>query len=155
MVTDNFEVVPATVFHIEHIVDEMTAMHRKEVWALSHLSPREALVYGLSNSEVCWAVEVDGRAILLFGVFRQTSEIGSLWLLASDRMKENIKPIVYNSKRYIDVMLLSFQRLDCKVMVENKSIRRWLRWLGFSSGETSPHGVENKEFIPFWKERDF
>lgn len=107
-----------------------------EECAATKLTPKQALRYGLLNSETCWTVFVDGRPEAMFGVVA-TSLIegkGRPWLLMTDDAMAHRRAIVRFGHVYTAALQRHYRKLENVVHANNDVAIRWLSRLGFHVG---------------------
>lgn len=121
--------------------------------ALSSSESTEALlVHSVSMSQECYAAEVDGLVIALWGVHRYQLVIGVPWLLASPEVSRYAKRLVADGRAWVDHISITHPVLTNFVHAGNKSSLRWLKHLGFTIGQLYPeYGVGKAPFYQFYK----
>lgn len=107
-----------------------------------------------ARSVACWACEVDGEVVSVFGISRREagSPVGIPWLLGTDGM-DDMTPVQLMRAAFpiLERMARVFPRMENFIWVENKVSIDWLTWLGFDMDEPAPHGPYGAPFIRFTK----
>jgi hypothetical protein len=87
----------------------------------------------------------------MFGVVRSTSDkdVGIVWLLATDRIKECSREFLRQNGYYVQAMRSQFKLLMNVVDDRNTQAKRWLEWLGFQMDEAVPYGPDKLPFRHF------
>ena len=148
LVSGNVKVRVSEIEDITHIYRNMRDSDRNEIWASNHIFPMEALTSGFKNSVLCYTIELDGRAIAMFGCVPNTliGEEASIWLLATDELSKIRKKFVKQSKAFINLMLEFYPHLMNYVDERNKESIKWLKWCGCQFGDTINYGAEGLPF---------
>lgn len=130
----------------------MRVADRDEVRASSGDALLDAVQRSVHASSMCWAVEMHGELLCIFGC----APIGSLlscegapWMLGTDALDRHPVTLMKSCPRYIDLMKESFPHLRNYVDARNKKSIRWLRRLGFTIHPPIPYGVSQLPFHPF------
>ena len=130
---------------------------RREINAVTMRDPAAALCSAFLNSSKCWTVFLKDEPIAMFGVTRisLSSDIGTAWLLSSDKIELIPRTFVKHSRAYVRAMFeeTRFNRLENWVHDENEVSKRWLKWCGFTLGEVEPYGYKKEPFRKFWINR--
>ena len=129
---------------------ELRAADKREIWKSHHRTPEQALIEGYKESIVCLTVELNGKAIAMFGIVPHTilGRTASIWFLASSEMNK-IQHIFRHSRRFINLMLSYYPILENWVDIENRQSIRWLHWCGAEFSLAVPYGVEQQYFKYF------
>jgi hypothetical protein len=96
--------------------------------------PYKSLIDGIILSQgSCWTIEADDKSIIgIFGVATLAPEVGSVWLLGSNGIKNIQREFIRHSKHWLEVLHKDHQLLTNCVYAENKVHINWLKWLGFT-----------------------
>lgn len=129
------EVVPASPAHIGTIASRIRPIDRDEC-AVVGMSVRDALRMGVSNSETCWTVKIDGRPEAMFGVIAVSmlEGRGRIWMLMTDDGARQHRAIVRLGHRYTAALARHYRILENHVHARNDKAIRWLSRLGFHVG---------------------
>lgn len=129
------EIRSARPSHVGPIATRMREIDRDEC-AMSGMSPKDALRYGVANSEVVFTAFVDGRAEAMFGVV-PTSMIegrGRVWLLMTEDAMKHRRALVRLGHIYTRGLNRHYRILENQVHAHNDAAIRWLTRLGFCVG---------------------
>jgi Type II secretory pathway, pullulanase PulA and related glycosidases len=131
------EIVPARALHIRTIAKRMRQADRDEVLASSGKTPLEALRYSMRKSAFSWAVLVNGRPEVMFGVCNMSvlTDTGIPWLLGTDAIDRHYVAFLRQSAGCLAQLSARYPILRNFVDDRNVVSIRWLRWLGFTISE--------------------
>ena len=123
----------------------------KEIWAAGRFGPFAALDGGFKISRLCFTIEYQGEVVAMFGCAptKIHEEIGTAWLLASDRLYDMRKTFFKNSKYFIGLMLNEFPYLFNFVHTENKQSIKWLKLCGANLRPPEAYGPDQELFCYF------
>ena len=138
---------------IKKDVAELSAKMRKadaeEVMASSGLTPFEALTKGFEMSKGLSIIHKD-ELIGMFGVAKIGEDIGSPWMLGSDKIPQIKKDLLTQALEWVIKTNKEYPLLVNYVDVRNKVAIRWLKFLGFNFVRKIPHhGVGRVPFYEF------
>lgn len=153
-VPENVTVRPSQPADVEFVAANMRQADRDEIWASYFSTPHEALTRAMKISEKCWTLVCDGEPVAMFGVARRgmLSNVGSPWLLGTDKVKKYTPAFLRLSPIYVSKMMEGFVRLENYVDFRNKLSIRWLQWMGFELGELVPGLILGVKFYRFYME---
>lgn len=143
---------PPTESDLDALGATMRAMDVMECRAVSGLAPREALAEAVADSLWAYAAEIDGEVVCIFGVAPDglLGEEAAPWMLCAEGIEHHAKAVMLCSKRFLLEMQAQFERLANVVHADNRSAIRFLKWCGFSFGETMM--IEGEPFLVFeWR----
>jgi hypothetical protein len=127
-----------------------------ECKAMVSLSPYDALKLSVAGSNGNAVTILHGNEpVAIFGVgFNlEQPEMGSPWLLATDKFETIPRFILKYSRRVLAEMRKDFQFLFNYTHADNERSIRWLKWCGFEFDEKPIQvGVDNEKFYRFWIE---
>lgn len=111
----------------------------------------QVLVNAIRVSKECYVAEVDGEVILMFGVstFNAEKNIGSPWLLGSDKSVKLAKELIADGKIYTNGWLDTYNSLLNFIDERNTVSKRWLKRIGFTLHDPIEVGALKKNFHPF------
>jgi len=97
------------------------------------LEPAEALRISLSNSQVAWAVSLDGEVVAYWGHAPVSilGNIGVAWLLSTPAAEYHRVAFGRYSISFLTTLLHFYSEVLVQVDLEYHRARKWLRWLGF------------------------
>jgi len=121
-----------------------------EVKANSNLSPEEALVIGIKNSELPIGIYYNDECVSIFGVV-PVYKSALIWLLASEDAFKYLKiPFLRNNKELVNFLNKKHTVLYNFVDARNKVHIKWLKWLGFIFiNKIEKFGFEQRPFYEF------
>lgn len=141
----------ATLSDIDYLSENIRECDKQEIWAMSNSTPHQAFLIGYNNSDTPYVVELDGKAIAMFGVSGRKGDVGIPWMLATDGIKKMRKEFLIECKPHLEAMHKDYPLLTNFVWEKNTTHIVWLKWLGFTFGEIIPLGVDGENFIQFYK----
>lgn len=117
---------------VDYIARNMREADRMECEAHGK-SPYVALMEGFECSLPCFTGLIDQRPVVMFGVVPVDENFGSIWLLGTDAITNEI-PVAFLrwSKRLLPVLSEPFKVVGNAVDKRNAVHIKWLRWLGFT-----------------------
>jgi len=125
---------------------------RDEVLAASGLSPHKALMNGYVLSTECFTIIEQGSGLPL-GMFGyriiEKGLLGTVWMLATDRLVEHRWSFLRGSRKRIDYMQSRVPLLYNTVDVRNDVHIKWLHWLGFRFVRVIKAGKAQLPFAEF------
>lgn len=132
-----------------HIAANMREMDKLECAILGNHEPLQALRDGVDASDWCFAAEVEGEAVCVFGVASDglLSDDGSPWLLGTKQLERCARELLTGTKAYFPRMCEQYETLSNYVHAHNRQAIRYLKWCGFSFGEEVM--VRGEPFVPF------
>lgn len=142
------ECVPSTPAHIGTLATRMRDIDIAEC-AFAGMSPREALRAGVSTSETCWTVKIDGRPEAMFGVVAMSmlEGRGRIWMLMTDDGAKAHRAIVRFGHIYTAALARHYRVLENHVHARNDKAIRWLSRLGFHVGPVDVIGGQPMRFF--------
>lgn len=145
-------IVPATEAGAMVLARRLRAADKAEVMAQG-LTPEEALLGSLRGSLWARMALLGGRPFCMWGV-EAASLIGGVgypWLLGSPLLDRFPRDFLRESRAGLAEMLETFERLEVFVDARYGKTARWMRWLGFVSGD--PVFFGDVPFLPFERRR--
>jgi len=136
---------------MKQIADDMRQDDIDEVWSSHHLSPMNALIDGVCESEICVIVTINNNPVVMLGLVIRNAVlgIGSPWLLGTNAALQHKREFIKNIDGVIDDMLNICPSLTNYVHVNNKKSIRWLKRIGFIIEKPARYGLENEFFHRF------
>ena len=120
-----------------------------EIMASNGLTPLQALTQGFIRSESLSIIH-KGELIGMFGVAKVGEDIGSPWMLGSDKIPEIKKDLLTQALDWVIKTNKQYPLLVNYVDARNKVAMRWLEYLGFTFVRKIPyHGVGRVPFYEF------
>lgn len=154
---DKGKIIKATQTHIDKMKGNLRESDKQQLWASTRMGPDEGLQRAFDISKFCWVGVLNNKPILCFGVsaFSLLSSKGSPWLLATDDIKKAKVKFIKGCRKCVRKMLSFFDRLENTVDVRNEVSIRWLKWCGFTIGESISYGPNRLMFYKFWLNKGF
>lgn len=128
----------------------------QEIRALRGSTPIETVLQdGYRFSEPCLTGTLDNKPVVMFGVAPifdrdQVLKIGSIWLLGTDAISEQIPTSFLRwSKKMLPVLTQPYDVVFNIVDKRNEVHVKWIKWLGFSFIREIPIGVNGEPFYEF------
>lgn len=134
------------------IKDQIRRADRDEIWASHHSTPERSLLVGYLASSLCMTIEHKGVPIAMLGSMQVSAdypEVGSVWLLGTDGIRNIRTSFLRSSAPVIEIMLERFPVLYNYVDARNTISLDWLNWCGASIGAPQPYGIERLPFHRF------
>lgn len=141
-----------TIFDIAHVGGNMRPADAAEVWASSRSEPLTAVAESVALSDLCWAAEVDGDVVALFGAAPLLGLIGRTaapWMLGTPALDHNSVLLMKTCRGYIAQMRERYPHLLNYVDARNSRSIRWLKRLGFVVHPAEPYGPDGYPFHKF------
>ena len=116
----------------QHLLPNLREADRLEIEA-HNADPSIALDLGYQGSDPCMTVEYQSEPIAMFGVTPCIGheDIGLVWLLGSDKIKDIRIQFLRESREWLDQIGTNYDML-CNVVWEGNTLHhRWLKHLGF------------------------
>jgi len=139
----------ATEKDVQELSEKMREADAIEVMASNGLTPLEALTQGFELSESLAIIHKD-ELIGMFGVAKIGDDIGSPWMLGSDKIPEIKKDLLTQALDWVVETNKQYPLLVNYVDARNKVAIRWLKYLGFNFVRKIPyHGTGRVPFYEF------
>ena len=141
--------------HAAALAPRLRVLDLAEIEAASGRAPGNVLAESVDRAVWSEALVIDGRIEAIGGLGAQSMMFGPgiPWLVGSDRLTEQRRWFLGESRRQVWRMLSHYQRLENRVDARNAPAIRYLRWLGFTLGAATPWGHAGLPFYPFTMER--
>jgi len=143
-------IATATLDDVRHVAANLRGEDYLEVSLVQEDPPDIACVKAMTNSKWCKCMLMDGKPVVIFGVFDSgQAKIGAPWMVSTDDIIKIKKQFVRASVREVQLMNDDFPLLCNMVHRDNLVSQAWLRWLGFTilSDPTGP----GEQFYGFFK----
>lgn len=129
----------------------MRASDRAELHACGHDDAQWVVAHSVAASLMCWSWFVDGELACIMGVAPLSilGGIGSPWMLGTPVCDRHARVLIKRPPEYIAEMLKAFPHLVNFVHAKNTTSVRWLKRLGFTLHEATPHGALGEAFHKF------
>lgn len=144
-------VVQATAAHADAVATRAREDDVRELWAVAHVTPAQAIRQGLALSGEARAALFDGVPACVFGVSTLPEFPGYAvpWMIGTSVLEQHQTAFLRRCRPVVQEWEARYDRLVNWVDARNAIAIRWLRWLGFTIGEAMPYGVEGLPFHPF------
>jgi len=125
----------------------------EEISHSSGLAPQDALLYSYAVSDACYSAWLGDKIILVFGCGGIRGQYGCPWMLSTDLLGSVRREFVEHCRTITGAMLDAYDYLENYIWVGNKKHIHWLKWLGFTICEPTPHGIDGEPFHRFFMKR--
>lgn len=147
------KVLPTVYFDAQYLAPRMRQADVDEVYAMSGVSPLEALEQSVAASPDPRTGFMEGQIACMFGVAEHPmtalNSVGIPWLLTSDLISDHSLAFLRGSCDYIQEMRERYALLCNFVDARNTVSIEWLKWLGFEIQEPICVGYLGMPFHPF------
>lgn len=150
----NYEIAIASPADLDWIAQNMSHADADEVLATAGLSPRAALDVSSKVSRDTFVGLVNGVPICAFGIGQRTllDDVGVPWLLGTPDIRKHARIFLTVSKTWIGNEAKKYSRLENWVDARHTRAVKWLKWLGFTVDDPTPHGIKGMPFHRFHME---
>ena len=139
-----------TLKDIKYLAPRLRQLDKQEILASVGQTPYEALMTGyLQNVLVFTIVNFKNEPVGIFGVNDVGNNVGAIWLLATDKLKDIQYSFLRENKKVISFLNTKYKILWNFVDCRNSLHIRWLKWCGFKFINKQKYGVLNKHFYEF------
>jgi len=140
----------STLEDIKYLAPRLRHSDKQEILASVGLTPYEAMMIGyLENVIVFTIVNSKDEPVAIFGISDVGNNVGAIWLLATDKLKDIQYSFLRENKKVIDFLNTKYKILWNFVDCRNSLHIRWLKWCGFKFINKQNYGVLNKPFYEF------
>jgi hypothetical protein len=140
----------STLEDIKYLAPRLRKSDKEEILASVGLTPYEAMMIGyLENVIVFTIVNKNNQPVAIFGINDVGQNVGAIWLLATDKLKDIQYSFLRENKKVIDFLNTKYKILWNFVDCRNSLHIRWLKWCGFKFINKQKYGVLNKPFYEF------
>ena len=145
---------PSKTGDAESLAPRLREADLNEIEAAAGVEPVEALREGFLNSvQPLTVVGVKGEfeyPIAMFGVVKESSDIGRIWLLGSEDIFKIKTNFIRQSKAWFRHVSEPFKVVTNIVDMRNHVHIRWLRWCGVRFCGVDKRGTKNIPFLEFY-----
>ena len=139
-----------TLEDIKYLAPRLRFEDKREILANSGLFPYEALHLSYKFSAISFTiVNPQNEPVAIFGINDVGNNVGAIWLLATDKLKDIQYTFLRENKKVIDFLNTKYKILWNFVDCRNSLHIRWLKWCGFKFINKQNYGVLNKPFYEF------
>ena len=140
----------STLEDIKYLAPRLRQADKEEILASVGLTPYEAMMIGyLENVIVFTIVNKNNQPVAIFGINNAGNNVGAIWLLATDKLKDIQYSFLRENKKVISFLNTKYKILWNFVDCRNSLHIRWLKWCGFKFINKQKYGVLNKHFYEF------
>ena len=140
----------STLDDINYLAPRLRFEDKREILSNSGLTPYEALYFSYKNSDISFTVvNKKNKPVAIFGVNDAGNNVGAIWLLATDKLKEIQYSFLRENKKVIDFLNTKYKILWNFVDCRNSLHIKWLKWCGFKFINKQKYGVLNEPFYEF------
>ena len=103
-----------------------------------------------AQSDKAYTVCLDKRPILMFGVYRSSTDdrYGKLWFIGSQSAyAQSPKEFALKSYRFLPELAAGYEWVGSVVSCKDSKLKRWLRFLGFSKTAEYPEDGQEEYLI--------
>lgn len=134
---------------IKYLAPRLRFEDKREILSASGLTPYAGLYLSFKNSTICFTiVNFKNIPVAIFGINKKLSTI---WLMATDGLKEIEKPFLKQNKQLINFLANKHKILWNYVDCRNELHIKWLKWCGFKFLRKVNYGVLNQPFYEIIK----
>jgi len=135
---------------VDYLLGHMREADRREITSAAGDDHREIVETSIAHSPFCWAAELDGRLISVWG-FVPATLIGDTaipWMLGTDDISLIPGALTRIARGHIALVRETYPLLVNYVDVRNTASWRWLKRLGFT---LRPPIAFGREGLPFYR----
>ena len=136
-----------TLEDIKYLAPRLRKEDKQEILAGSGLIPYEALLNGYKKSAIVFTIfNPKNKPVAIFGINDVGNNVGAIWLLATDKLKDIQYSFLRENKKVIDFLNTKYKILWNFVDCRNQQHIKWLRWCDFKFIRKTNYGVLQKPF---------
>ena len=146
------EVVPAKPSHIGYLAANMREHDRKEIWAIGHYTPEQALQVSFDSADKAYSFVQGKKVLAMFGVSSPSllSSTGVIWFLATQEIfTKHRRTMARRGREWIRKFQKDYSSLINYIDVRNSESIKWLKWCGCTFSGPIPYGVDKLPFLKF------
>ena len=137
----------STLEDIKYLAPRLRYEDKREILANSGLAPYEALYFSYRYADISFTiVNKQNEPVAIFGINDAGNNVGAIWLLATDKLKDIQYSFLRENKKVIDFLNTKYKILWNFVDCRNSLHIKWLKWCGFKFINKQKRGVLNKPF---------
>ena len=136
-----------TLKDIKYLAPRLRRTDKEEILAGIGATPYYALLTGYLNCDIVFTiVNYKNEPVAIFGITDVGNNVGAIWLLATDKLKDIQFPFLRENKKVIDFLNTKYKILWNFVDCRNQLHIKWLKWCGFKFIRKTNYGVLQKPF---------
>ena len=140
----------STLEDVKYLAPRLRYEDKREILAHCGLLPYEALYLSFKYSTISFTiVNTKNEPVAIFGINDAGNNVGAIWLLATDKLKDIQYSFLRENKKVIDFLNTKYKILWNFVDCRNSLHIKWLKWCGFKFINKQKYGVLNKPFYEF------
>ena len=137
----------STLEDIKYLAPRLRFEDKREILSNSGLPPYEALYFSYKYSDISFTiVNTKNEPVAIFGINDAGNNVGAIWLLATDKLKDIQYSFLRENKKVIDFLNTKYKILWNFVDCRNSLHIKWLKWCGFKFINKQNYGVLNQPF---------
>ena len=137
----------STLEDIKYLAPRLRRTDKEEILAGIGATPYHALLIGYFECAVVFTiVNPKNKPVAIFGINDVGNNVGAIWLLATDKLKDIQFPFLRENKKVIDFLNTKYKILWNFVDCRNQLHIKWLKWCGFKFINKKQYGVLQKPF---------
>jgi len=137
----------STLEDIKYLAPRLRYEDKREILAHCGLPPYEALYLSFKYSDISFTiVNQKNEPVAIFGINDAGNNVGAIWLLATDKLKDIQYSFLRENKKVIDFLNTKYKILWNFVDCRNSLHIKWLKWCGFKFINKQNYGVLNQPF---------
>lgn len=143
----------AEIRHVDEISPRIREIDRAEIWAAGHITPEESIRKGIDYE--AWAAYFDDEIACIIGCRPITimSDEACPWMIATDVIEKRPVAFLRHCKPVIDLWQEQYAVLLNYADDRNETVKKWVKWLGFTVYPPEPYGYEKMPFCRFERMR--
>ena len=129
----------------EYIAAHIKKDNQIEMQALMGGHVLEELIASMEGSDYCGCCYVDGKPIAMYGLTKQRIFDASrtVWLLMTDETDKHKVFVARHTKKGLQAIVRDFGTCCNVCNIENKTILKWVEWMGGKKYGPIPYGIYN------------
>ena len=140
----------ATLKDIKYLAPRLRYEDKREILSNSGSTPFEALYFSYKYSDISFTIiNSKNEPVAIFGINNAGNNVGAIWFVATDRLKDIQFSFLRQNKKVIDFLNTKYKILWNFVDCRNSLHIKWLKWCGFKFINKQKYGVLNKPFYEF------
>lgn len=137
---------------IEYLAPRLRFEDKREILSATGLTPYEGLFFSYKNSTTSFTiVNSKNIPVSIFGINQINNSLSTIWLMATDGLKEIEKPFLRQNKELINFLAKKHKILWNFVDCRNELHIKWLKWCGFKFLRKVNYGILNQPFYEIIK----
>jgi len=122
-------IVPATPTLCGRLIAHVSEEDNEDMVRGWGVSSAHAIMTHYALYKPSYIVMHGNEPMLIFGCCGD----GALWMMRGDHMEAISIRFIYRAKKYLDEWLDKYKYLVCEFWGENKKLKRYMKWCGFTS----------------------